>query len=315
MARIAFFGTPELAAAQLRALLAAKHDVVLVVAQPDRPKGRGQKLEPPPTKALAVERGVLTAQPETLKRDTPSGEEFYAQFSALKPDLAVVAAYGRIIPKRVLDVTRFVNVHASLLPRWRGAAPIQRSIEAGDAVTGVCLMHMVPELDAGDVYTRATIPIADDDDGETLTEKIAALGASLLSDNLHLLLADALPRTPQPSDGVTYAAQLTKSEGNIDFSKGARRVRDHARAMYPWPGSFTTLDGEVLKLFRPAHALGTGAPGVVLGTRDGSLVVGTGDGAVGFLDAQLPNKKRMSVADLVRGRPIAEGTVLGARLG
>ena len=222
----------------------------------------------------------------------------------------MVAAYGRIIPKRVLDVTHFVNVHASLLPRWRGAAPIQRSIEAGDVTTGVCLMHMVPELDAGDVYTRAEIAIGADDDGESLTQKIAELGARLLADNLDDLVTNGLTRTPQPSEGVTYAAQLKKEEGKIDFSKGAVRVRNHVRAMHPWPGAFTILHGEVLKLFRPSEALGVGAPGVVLGTRDGSLVVGTGDGAVAFLDAQLPNKKRMAVADLVRGRPIHEGTVL-----
>jgi methionyl-tRNA formyltransferase len=312
VSRIAFFGTPELAATQLRALLASKHEIVLVVAQPDRPKGRGQKLEPPPTKSLAVERGVPVEQPDTLKRDTPSGDAFYARFVDAKIDLAVVAAYGRIIPQRLLDVPprRFVNVHASLLPRWRGAAPIQRSIEAGDDKTGVCLMDMVKELDAGDVYARAEIPITLDDDGETLTVKVAELGARLLSEKLDALCAGSLSRTPQPSEGITYAEQLSKDEGRIEW-KGARRVRDHARAMHPWPGAFTSLGGEVLKLFKPRAAEGTAAPGVVLGTGDGSLVVGTGDGAVAFLEAQLPNKRRMTVAELVRGRAIPAGTVLG----
>lgn len=313
MARIAFFGTPELAATQLLALLASKHEVVLVVAQPDRPRGRGQKLEPPPTKALALERGLDVAQPETLKKDTPSGEAFFALFSSKKVDLAVVAAYGRIIPRRLLDLPPrgFVNVHASLLPRWRGAAPIQRAIEAGDEKTGVCLMHMVPELDAGDVYARAEIPIAFDDDGETLTRKVADLGAELLSSQLDLLVAGSLSRAPQPSEGVTYAEQLSKDEGKIDWSRGARRVRDHARAMHPWPGAWTTLDADVLKLFRPAVASERGAPGVVVSAGEGGLVVGTGDGAVAFLDAQLPNKRRMPVADLVRGRAIPAGTALG----
>ncbi len=313
MARLAFFGTPELAAAQLRALLASKHQVALVVAQPDKPRGRGHKLEPPPTKALALEHHVEVAQPETLKKGTPSGDAFFERFRALAPELAVVAAYGRIIPRRVLDVPArgFVNVHASLLPRWRGAAPIQRCIEAGDEETGVCLMHMVPELDAGDVYASAEILVAPDDDGETLTRKIADLGAGLLSEHIDALVDGALTRTPQPSEGVTYASQLTKEDGRIDWTRGAAAVKNHARAMHPWPGAFTTLDGETLKLFSPRDAVGAAAAGVVVGTGDGSLVVGTGDGAVAFLEAQLPNKRRMPVADLVRGRPIAAGTVLG----
>ncbi|HEY4221602.1 MAG TPA: methionyl-tRNA formyltransferase [Myxococcota bacterium] len=313
MQRLAFFGTPELAAVQLRALLDSKHEVVLVVAQPDRPKGRGQKLEPPPTKALALERGIAVAQPETLKKDTPSGDVFHALFREARIDLAVVAAYGRILPQRILDIPRlpFVNVHGSLLPRWRGAAPIQRCIEAGDRETGVCLMHMVKELDAGDVYARATCPVDDTDDSESLTVKVANLGASLLRENLDALLANALARSPQSSEGVTYAHQLEKAEGKIDFARGKRFVRDHARAMHPWPGAFTSWNGEVLKLFSPRAAHGTAAPGVVLGTADGSLVVGTGDGAVAFLEAQLPNKKRMPITEFVRGRPLAEGTVLG----
>lgn len=318
MARLAFFGTPDLAARQLQALIDSGHDVVLVVAQPDRPKGRGQKLEPPPTKALALARGLEVAQPETLKKDTPSGEDFFRRFASKNVEMAVVAAYGRIIPRRLLDLPPrgFVNVHASLLPRWRGAAPIQRAIEAGDDKTGVCLMHMVPELDAGDVYARAEVAIDPDDDGETLTVKVAELGARLLAAELDALLEGKLPRVPQPLEGITYAEQLTKDEGRIDWTKGEKRVRDHARAMHPWPGAFTTLAGpagvEVLKLFVARKAAGQGPPGEVLGTADGSLVVGTGDGAVAFLEAQLPNKKRLPVADLVRGRPIAAGTRLGS---
>lgn len=313
MARIAFFGTPELAARQLRALIESKHEVVLVVAQPDRPRGRGQKLEPPPTKALALERGLEVAQPETLKKDTPSGEAFFHLFSAKNVDLAVVAAYGRIIPRRLLDLPPrgFVNVHASLLPRWRGAAPIQRAIESGDSTTGVCLMHMVPELDAGDVYAHAEIPIAPDDDGETLTRKVAELGADLLASRLDLLVQGALPCVPQPAEGVTYAEQLSKDEGKIDWTRGARRVRDHARAMFPWPGAWTLLGPDVLKLFRPEHSSLRGDAGVVLHAGADGLVVGTGDGAVKFSEAQLPNKRRMLVSDLVRGHVIPTGSVLG----
>lgn len=312
MARLAFFGTPALAATQLEALLRSRHEVVLVVAQPDRPAGRGKQLQAPPTKVLTVARGVEMAQPETLKKDTPSGEAFFALFASKQIDLAVVAAYGRIIPRRLLDLPPrgFVNVHASLLPRWRGAAPIQRAIEAGDAETGVCLMHMVPELDAGDVYARAVVPIAPDDDGESLTQKVGAAGAALLVEQLDALVAGTLPRVPQPADGVTYAEQLQKEEGRIDWSKEARRVVDHARAMHPWPGAFTHLGAEVLKLFVPTLAAGQGAPGEVLSSVDG-LVVACGAGAVRFAEAQLPNKRRMPLAELVRGRPIAPGTRLG----
>ncbi len=313
-ARIAFFGTPELAAEQLRALLlGTRHSVVLVVAQPDRPQGRGQKLAPPPVKALAIERGLAdhVAQPETLKKGTPSGDAFFELFLSKRVDIAVVAAYGRIIPTRLLDMPprHFVNVHGSLLPRWRGAAPIQRAIAAGDPTTGVCLMHMTPGLDEGDVYARAECAIDAHDDSETLMAKVAKLGAELLANNVDALVEGALVRVPQAGEGITYAKQLTKEEGRIDWSKGARAVRDHARAMHPWPGAYTTLDGETLKLFKPEEALGKGAPGVVLGSVDG-LVVGTGDGAVAFVEAQQPNKKRMRVSDLVRGRPIAEGTHL-----
>jgi len=312
MSRIAFFGTPALAAVQLEALLASGHEVVLAVAQPDRPRGRGQKLEPPPVKALAERHGVLVAQPETLKKGTPSGDAFFAQFQALSVDLAIVAAYGRIVPKRLLDLPPrgFVNVHASLLPRWRGAAPIQRAIEAGDARTGVCLMHMVPELDAGDIYAQREIPIADDDDGESLTHKVAALGASLLSEHLAPLLQGKLARVPQPEEGVTYAEQLRKEEGRIDWHRPALRVRDHARAMFPWPGASTTLAGEPLKLFRPRLADGRGPPGAVVRIDAEGLVVACAEGAVAFLEGQLPNKRRMSIAELVRGRPIPAGTLL-----
>ncbi|MBI1946102.1 MAG: methionyl-tRNA formyltransferase [Deltaproteobacteria bacterium] len=313
MARLAFFGTPALAATQLEALLASAHDVVLVVAQPDRPAGRGKQLQPPPTKVLALARGVEVAQPETLKKETPSGEAFFTLFSSKKVDLAVVAAYGRIIPRRLLELPPrgFVNVHASLLPRWRGAAPIQRALEAGDAKTGVCLMHMVPELDAGDVYATAEVAIDPNDDGETLTAKVAAAGARLLSTNLDALITGALPRVPQRTEGVTYAEQLEKHHGGVDWTKSARQLVDHARAMHPWPGAFTSLGDEVLKLFSPSLAPGQGAPGAVLSAGDG-LVVACGAGAVRFGEAQLPNKRRMPVAELVKGRPIAVGTVLGA---
>jgi methionyl-tRNA formyltransferase len=288
VARLAFFGTPALAVPTLDALLAraGAHDVVCVVCQPDKPKGRGQKLEAPPTKERALAAGVPVLQPSTLKQGTPDGDAFFARLSTLAIDLAVVIAYGRIIPRRVLALpTRgFVNLHASLLPRWRGAAPIQRAIEAGDRVTGVCLMDMIYELDAGDVFTRVDVPIADDDDGESLADKIAHAAAALLARDLDALLAGALARTPQPSEGVTYASMLSKEDGVLRFDKDARAVACQARAMTPWPGAQARVNDEPVKLFgaRVVDAQGApGAPGTVIASDD-ALVVACANGAVAF---------------------------------
>ncbi len=319
MARLAFFGTPDFALPSLRALLQAKergHEVVLVVCQPDKPKGRGKAMQAPPVKELALEHGIPVAQPTTLKKGTPDGDAFREHFSSLNVDLAVVAAYGRILPKGLLATPArgFVNVHGSLLPRWRGAAPVQRAIEAGDEETGACLMDMIYELDAGDVYVCKSVRIDDDDDGGTLSNKVAQLGHELLSEHLEALLAGTLPKTPQPDEGVTYAHMLKKEEGVIRWDRPARDLVNHARAMHPWPGSYTTLEGETLKLFLPRLSSSSwdpsAVPGTVLGS-DEELTIAARDGAVQFREAQLPGKKRMKVSDLVRGRPIATGTKLG----
>ena len=298
MARLAFFGTPELAATCLEALLTTNHDVVVVVCQPDRPSGRGQKLEAPPTKKLALAKNIPVLQPETLKKDTSSGEAFFAAFRDAHVDLAVVAAYGRIVPRRLLDLPprAFVNVHASLLPRWRGAAPIQRCIEAGDAETGVCLMHMVPALDAGDVYARGTVAIDDTDDGASLTTKVAQLGGRLLVEHIDALVEGKLARVPQGDVGVTYAEMLKKEEARVDFDDVVRAVFNHTRAMAPWPGSSIEQGGEVLKLFSP-RLTDVDTSGVVPGTlvdvdRERGALFACRDNAVAFLEVQRPNKGR-----------------------
>ena len=301
MARLAFFGTPELAATCLQALFEQpQHQVVVAVCQPDRPQGRGHKLEPSPVKKLALEHNVNLLQPTTLKKDTVDGESFFAAFSALKIDLAIVAAYGRIIPRRVLELPprEFVNVHGSLLPRWRGAAPIQRALEAGDAETGICLMHMVPALDAGDVYATGRIAIDDDDDGASLTLKMANLGGAMLREHLDALVAGALVRVPQADVGVTYAEMLKKEEARLDFSKTAREVFNHARAMQPWPGTAIDLDQEALKLFG-ARPTDLDTSGVVPGTlvdidKDRGAVFACLDCGVAFTHVQRPNKGRMT---------------------
>jgi len=313
MANLIFFGTPAFAVPSLEALIESEHDVLAVVCQADRPKGRGKKVQPPPVKECALDAGIEVLQPLTLKKGTDDGDAFWERYSAMDLDLGVVTAYGRILANRILRHPRrgMVNVHASLLPRWRGAAPIQRAIAAGDDETGVGLMDMVFDLDAGDVYTEAKMPIADDVTGDALTIELAQLGKETLKAHLDGILDGSLSKTPQPTQGICYAEMLRKQEAPLDFSNTAQQVHDHCRAMFSWPGSSTTLDGDVVKLFASRVVDGTGAPGEVL-RADTELVVACGDGAVAFADLQVPGKKRMKVADAVRGKPIAAGTVLGA---
>ncbi len=323
MARLAFFGTPDFAVPSLQALLESEHEVVALVCQADRKKGRGHKLQPPPTKVCATEASVPhILQPETLKKGTEAGDAFWEAFTALNIDLGVVAAYGRILSTRLLThpPRGMVNVHASLLPRWRGAAPIHRAIEAGDDVTGVCLMDMVYELDAGDVYARQECAIEDDDTSELLSARLAHIGKQLLAEHLDAILEGRLEKTPQPTEGITYASMLKKQEAEVDFGLPTRAVVDHVRAMAPWPGSQTSVgdpaDGApVLKLFgaKAVEAMRWEPPGTVLSTDDG-LIVSTRDGAVQFSEIQFPNKKRLPVADVVRGHPIEIGTRLGPQL-
>jgi len=300
MARLAFFGTPELAATCASAVVEAcadgRHELVLGVCQMDKPVGRGHKLEAPPTKKVLCELGVPMLQPATLKKGTDDGDAFFESFKAARVDLAIVVAYGRIIPQRLLDLPGrgFVNVHASLLPRWRGAAPIQRAIEAGDRETGVCLMDMVKELDAGDVFAEDRFAIDDDDTGETLAKKVGEHGAQLLARHLDDLLEGRLPRRPQPAEGVTYVEMLRKDEAVVDFDRPARAVFDRCRAFVPWPGSQTTFQGEVLKLFdaRVSDLDTSGVvPGVVVDVdRERGVTFACRDRGITFGRVQRPNK-------------------------
>ncbi len=300
MARIAFFGTPELAATCATAVAEAcadgGHDLVVGVCQRDKPVGRGHKLEAPPVKRTLEALGVPVLQPATLKKGTDDGDAFFDAFAAHNVDLAVVVAYGRILPERLLKLPRcgFVNVHASLLPRWRGAAPIQRAIEAGDTETGVCLMDMVKELDAGDVFAERRFAIDVDDTGETLAKKVGEAGAALLKVHLGDLLEGRLTRRPQPAEGVTYAEMLRKEEGVVDFDRDAKAVYDRCRAFVSWPGSQTTHGGDVIKLFEPRLTdLDTSGvvPGVIVGVdRDHGVSFACRDRAIAFARVQRPNK-------------------------
>lgn len=255
MARLAFFGTPSFSLPSLNALQRRcedlGHDIVLVVTQSDKPQGRGKKLLPPPVKQRALELDLLVLQPETLRKDTPSGEEFFARFKELDVDIAIVVAYGKLIPERLLKLPKrgFVNVHASLLPRFRGAAPVQRAIEAGDLATGVCLMDMVKKLDEGDVYVCEKTPIIASDNADTLFRRLGNMGAFMLYENLSSLLDGKIKKTPQDLDGVLYAHMVNKEEAALDFNQSASVISRRVRAFDSQPGCFGFIRNKRIKFF------------------------------------------------------------------
>ena len=309
---ILFMGTPDFALFSLRALVDAGEDTVIgVVTQPDTPKGRGYVLTPPPVKVYAEAHGIPVYQPATLK-----GDGFAQTLSALAPDLIVVAAYGKILPKNVLDFPKLgcINVHGSLLPRYRGAAPMQRAIIDGEAVTGVTIMYMAEGLDTGDMLLKAEVPIAPDDDFEAVHDKLGAAGADALLRAIRSLKDGTAVRTPQEDALATYAAKITKDDCRIDFSAPADKVHDLIRGLSPMPLAFThTPDGKMLKVLASAVADGkaTAAAGTVLSLEGGKITVACGDGRNVALLRVLPEGKgRMSAADFINGRKIAVGDVL-----
>jgi len=314
--RLAFAGTPEFARIGLEALVAAGHDIALVLCQPDRPAGRGMKTEAAPVKAFARERGFPVAQPRGLRLDGRFAADAAAARAALEaaaPEAIVVAAYGLILPDWVLALPRLgcINIHASLLPRWRGAAPIQRAIEAGDAETGVTLMQMDAGLDTGAILLTATTPIAADDTSATLLARLAALGGELVVRGLADAAAGRLSPRPQPGAGVTYAAKIAKAEATIDWRAPAATIERRLRAFDPFPGARGTLDGETITCWRGVVrplARGSAAPGEILAASGDALVVACGEGALALLELQRPGGRRMAAADFLRGRPPAPGT-------
>ena len=311
--RIVFAGTPDFAATALQALLAAGHSVPLVLSQPDRPAGRGLKLLPSPVKALALQHGLVVAQPRSLRLDGKYPDDAALARAALlaaNADVMVVAAYGLILPQWVLDLPPrgCLNIHASLLPRWRGAAPIHRAIEAGDATTGITLMQMDAGLDTGDMLLRATEPIQPDDSTASLHDRLATLGGQLVVQGL---AAATLTRTPQPVDGVTYAHKIGKAEGAIDWRQPAVLIARRVRAFDPFPGASFVLDGEAVKLWRarlrPELA---GPPGQVLAAQGGCLTVACGSGALDLLQLQRPGGRRVDVEAFLQARPGLAGRQL-----
>jgi methionyl-tRNA formyltransferase len=308
--RVVFFGSPELAVPFLEALADAA-EVVAVVSQPDRPAGRGRHLQEPPVKTAARRLGIPVLQPAKVR--VPEVE---AELRALAADLFVVVAYGRILPQALLDLPRRGpwNVHASLLPKLRGAAPIQWAIIRGDATTGVSLMRMEAGLDTGPVAAAREVPIADDDTTATLGGKLAAAGTALLLEALPALLEGSARPVAQDEAAATLAPPLAKEEGHLRFDQPARAVSARARGVDPWPGATALLDGEAVRLFRPRVLAGQGAgaaPGTVAGLVPEGLAVACADAPVAFAELQLPGRRRLPAAAVLAGRPIPAGTRLG----
>ena len=302
--RIAFMGTPEFALPALSALIEAGHEVACVYTQPPRAAGRGKMARATPVHAFAHMAGLEVRHPESLR--DPNEQ---AAFAALKLDIAVVAAYGLILPKPILAAPRHgcLNIHASLLPRWRGAAPIQRAILAGDAESGVTIMQMDAGLDTGPMLLQERVPITPDTDAGELHDMLAALGAQMIVEALDRLRAGSLTETPQPADGVTYAAKIDKAETRLDWTRPAAELVRRINAFSPAPGAWFELDGERIRVLSAEAKAGEGEAGTVLDER---LTVACGDGALRILGLQLAGKTAMAAESFLRGHAVPRGTVL-----
>lgn len=316
--RIVFAGTPEFARVALQRLHAAGVDIPLVLTQPDRPAGRGLRLLASPVKAFAQEHGLELFQPAGLgARFAPEAQALRERLLKIRPDALVVAAYGLLLPGWLLDLPRWgcINIHASLLPRWRGAAPIQRAILAGDAETGISIMQMDVGLDTGDLLLVRRLAIRDVDTAASLHDQLADLGAELALQALQQRAAGTWTRSPQPAEGVTYARKIDKQEATIDWSAGSAQLLRHVNAFNPVPGAQTRLEGETLKIWAAAPADtaidASTRPGTVLGLEPQSIVVATGDGALRLTELQRAGGKRLAAGSFLRGHPVAPGLVLG----
>ena len=302
--RIVFMGTPAFAVKSLEACLSLG-EVVAVVTQPDKPRGRGQEVSFSPVKELAVARGLPVLQPVKIR-----GTNFADELRALKADVAVVTAYGKILPQDVLDAPRrgCVNVHASLLPRFRGAAPIQWAIAAGDEKSGVCLMQMDAGMDTGAVIDRAELPIGADDTSASLHDKLSELGGEVLKRSLVRYVDGALQAVPQPSEGVVMAPMIKKEDGRLDWSRSARELERRLRAFTPWPGAFCTFDGGLLKVARAAVGTGAGEPGTVLAASAEGVEVACAEGSLKLLTLQPEGKRAMTAQEFLSGRKVVVGS-------
>lgn len=311
--KVIFAGTPEFAAAALAALHQAGFELPLVLTQPDRPAGRGMQLQPSPVKQYALKHGIPVAQPVSLKTDGKHAD-VAAQAQALlrntPHDLMVVAAYGLILPASVLQIPRLgcINIHASLLPRWRGAAPIHRAIEAGDTETGITLMQMDEGLDTGAMITMARETISPDDTTAALHDRLAGLGARMIVDALtRLAQGHALPATPQPEAGVCYAAKISKQEAVLDFRQPAAVLERRIRAFHPFPGAVAQIGDVALKVSAAQLSAASGQPGEVLRADASGVTVACGEGALIFTELQKPGGKRLAAGPFLQGFPMTAG--------
>lgn len=309
--RIVFMGTPDFAAASLKALLDDGQQVVAVVTQPDKPKGRGKQVQPPPVKILAEEYQLPVFQPTGIRT-----EEFFKTLQSLQPDCIVVVAYGKILPPEILNLPPrgCINVHASLLPYYRGSAPIHWAVMKGESETGVTTMFMDQGMDTGEMILKKELPIGPDDTVGLVHDRLAALGAELLVETLHLLEKGMAPRISQDHGIATYAPLLKKEHEIIDWQQPASTIHNHVRGMNPWPGTYTIWEDKILKIWQtrivescPAQA----PPGTVLAAGSSGILVQTGKGQILITELQLQGSKRMDVDQFLRGKQIAPGVVLG----
>lgn len=303
--RTVFFGTPELAVPSLEAV-AARHDVAAVVCQPDRPQGRSNKPVPPPVKAWALEHGIPVCQPEKLNDGT-----FAAWLREQNPDICTLAAYGRLLKQPILDIpgTGWLNVHPSLLPRYRGPSPIQTALLNGDEATGVTIMRLTLEMDAGDILLQEATPIQPEENALELTQRLALLGARLLVEGMSLVAAGQAQFRPQQADETVYCKMFEKQHGQIHWNQSARTIHNQVRACVPWPMAHCLYQGQVCRIHRSAvldlpHSV---TPGTVTQVEKDRVCIATGEGQLAILQFQLPGKKVMSMTDFLRGHPIAPG--------
>ena len=304
--KVIYAGTPDFAVPALLSLIQSEHDVIAVYTQPDRPAGRGRKLQFGPVKQVAVDAGIPVEQPPSLK-----DLEAQATLSAYQADVMIVAAYGLILPQIILDMPQYgcLNIHGSLLPRWRGAAPIHRAIQAGDVETGVTIMQMAAGLDTGNMLLKVTCPITSEDTGQTIHDRLANDGAKALLEVLALMAEDKLTPTVQDESLTSYAHKLEKAEAEIDWSQSAQQIDQTIRAFNPWPVAFTQFNGKPLRLFMSKVVAGKSSvepAGTVIDESPAGIEIVTGDGVLSFSRLQLPGKKAMDVRDFLNGRSLLD---------
>ena len=314
--RAVFMGTPEIAATVLKSVLASRHEVIAVVTQTDKPKGRGHEMAFPPVKEVALEAGIPVLQPQRAK-----DEAFIEELKALNPDIILVAAYGKLLPKVILDMPKFgcINVHASLLPKYRGASPIQWAVLNGDEKSGVTIMHMAETMDTGDIIMTKEVVLAEDETAGSLHDKLADIGGPLLVEAMDALETGRAPRIRQKEEEATHVKMLDKTMGNLDFTKPAEQLERWIRGLNPWPTAYTKLDGKMCKLWKaeviPAEEVGKEAKGATEGTviavAKDSFDVLTGNGALRIKELQLEGKRKMTAEEFLRGFSLEAGTVLG----